>query len=52
MAKTKTAIRMHKVTQDLERMRNPDRDDKADARKDDAIARGMRRLAEKILAAP
>ena len=52
MATTKMAIRMHEVTEDLERMREADRDTKADARKDDAIARGFRRLAEKILAAP
>lgn len=52
MATTKMAIRMHEITEDLERMREADRDTKADARKDDAITRGFRRLAEKILAAP
>ena len=51
MAKTNTSIRMHKRTQDLERMRKANGDAKADAQKDAAISRGMRRLAKMILAA-
>ena len=52
MEETKMAIRMQKVTTDLQHLRKGDGDAKADARKDGAIARGMRRLAEKILGAP